>query len=72
MLRQWQVFWSNPDGEAGVSPVTARTLEHAYQVILELHPGARVTAIAMEVMDPSWMPTLMVDWLRDWEDDFTP
>lgn len=47
MLRNWQVFWSDPDGEAGVSPVSAKTLEHAYQVVLELHPGARVSAIDM-------------------------
>lgn len=72
MLRNWQVFWSEPDGEAGVSPVSARSLEHAFQVVLELHPGARVSAIDMEMMDPTWMPSLMVDWLQDREEDFTP
>jgi len=72
MLRNWQVFWSEPDGEAGVSPVSARSLEHACQVVLELHPGAHVSAIDMEVMDPTWMPSLMVDCLQDWVDDFTP
>ena len=72
MLRNWHVFWSDPDGKAGVAPVSARSLEHACQVVLELHPGARVSAIDTEVMDPTWMPSLMVDWLQDWEDDFTP
>ncbi|WP_255346325.1 hypothetical protein [Synechococcus sp. RS9916] len=41
-------------------------------MVLELHPGARVSAIDAEVMDPTWRPSLMVDWLQDWEDDFTP
>ena len=72
MLRNWQVFWTEPGGSTGVSPVTARTLDHAYQVVLELHPGARVSAIDMAFMDPTWMPSLMLDGLRDWEDDFTP
>ena len=72
MLRNWQVFWTEPDGAAGVSPVTARTLDHAYQVVLELHPGARVSAIDMAFLDPAWMPSLMLDGLRDWEDDFRP
>jgi len=72
MLRNWHVFWSDPDGKAGVAPVSARSLEHACQVVLELDPGARISAIDTEVMDPTWMPSLMVDWLQDWEDDFTP
>ncbi|MGC6483881.1 MAG: hypothetical protein ACON4T_10025 [Synechococcus sp.] len=72
MLRNWHVFWAEPDGEQGVSPVFARTVEQAYGVILELHPGARVSAIDTDQLDPRWMPSLMVDWLQDWEDDFTP
>ena len=71
MLRSWHVFWTEPDGAAGVSPVSARTLQHAYEVVLELHPGARVSGIDMEVMDTKWLPALMVDALQDWEDDFT-
>jgi len=55
-----------------MSPVSARTVEQAYQAVLELHPAARVSAIDMDQLDPKWMPSLMVDWLRDWEDDFTP
>ena len=72
MRRNWQVFWSEPDGATGVSPVTARTVEQAYEFVQELHPGARVSAIDADQLDPKWMPSLMVDWLRDWEDDFTP
>ena len=72
MLRSWQVFWTEPEGASGMSPVSARTVEQAYQAVLDLHPGARVSAIDTDQLDPKWMPSLMVDWLRDWEYDFTP
>ena len=72
MLRSWQVFWTEPDGATGVLPVTAQTLDDAYEVVLELHPGARVSAVNMDSIDPKWMPALMLDWLKDWEDDYTP
>ena len=72
MLRSWQVFWTEPDGSTGVSPVSAQTLDDAYQVVLELHPGARVSAVNMDSLDPKWMPALMLDWLKDWDDEFTP
>ena len=72
MLRSWQVFWTEPEGASGMSPVSARTVEQSCQAVLELHPGAQVSAIDTDQLDPKWMPSLMVDWLRDWEDDFTP
>ena len=49
-----------------------KTLEIAYQIVLEHHPGARVSTIDMEVSDPRWMRTLMHNCLQDWEDDFIP
>lgn len=72
MLRNWHVSWTEPEGASGISPVSAGTVEQAYQAVLELHPGARASAIDTEQLDPKWMPSLMVDWLRNWEDDFTP
>ena len=72
MLRSWQVFWTETEGTPGMPPVSARTVEQAYQAVLELHPGAWVSAIDTDQLDAKWMPSLMVDWLRDWEDDFTP
>ena len=64
MRRNWQWLWSEPDGGTGVSQVSARTVEQAYEVVLEMHPGARVSATDAERLDPKWMPSLMVDWLR--------
>jgi len=71
--RNWQVFWPEPDGATGsIFPVSARTVEQAYEVVQELHPGAPVSAIDADQLDPKWMPGMMMDWLRDWEDDYTP
>ena len=52
MLRSWQVFWTEPEGASGMSPVSARMVEQAYQAVLELHPGARVSAIDMDQLAP--------------------
>lgn len=72
MRRNWQLFWSEPDGARSVSPASARTAEQADEVVLDIHPGTRVSAIDAEQLDPKWTQRLMVDWLRDWEDDFNP
>ena len=72
MAPHWQVFWSDPDGAAGVVPVTASSAEGAYAQVLNTHPQAKVSAIDADELDPKWMPSLMGDWLKDWEDDFTP
>lgn len=72
MTPHWQVFWSDPDGAAGVVPVTSSSAEEAYAQVLNSHPKAKVSAIDADELDPKWMPSLMGDWLKDWEDDFTP
>ena len=72
MLRSWQVFGAEPEGASGMPPRSARTVELTCQAVLELHPGARVSAIDTDQLVPKRMPSLMVDWLRGWEDDFTP
>ena len=40
MRRNWQVFWSEPKGDTGVSTVSARTVEQAYEYVQELHRQA--------------------------------
>jgi len=61
MLRSWQVFGAEPEGASGMSPVSARTVEQAFQAVLELHPGARVSVIDTDQLDPKRTTSLMVD-----------
>lgn len=68
MQHHWQVFWSDPDGSAGMVPVTAGSLEEAHRLVLREHPRAKVSAIDADDLHPKWMPSLMLDWLRDWEE----
>lgn len=52
--------------------MSARTVEEAYEVVQEMHPRARVSAMDADQLDPKWMPSLMVEWLWDSKDDFNP
>lgn len=56
MLRDWQAFQA----------------EQTDQAVLQLQPRARVNAFDTEQLDPKWMTSLLGDWLRVWEGDFTP
>lgn len=71
MLRSWQVFWAEPGGPSGCTPISAATVEEAYKAVKAVHPGATVSAIDAAQLDAKWMPSLMVDWLGDWEEEST-
>ena len=66
MTHHWRVFWSDPNGLAGMAPVMAETEEEAYRQVLALHPLARVSAVDADQLDAKWMPNVMTDWLREW------
>ena len=69
MSHHWRVFWSDPNGSAGMAPVMAETEQEAYRQVLAVHPQARVSAVDADQLDPKWMPSLMTDWLREWHGD---
>ena len=45
MSHHWRVFWSDPNGSAGMAPVMAETEQEAYRQVLAAHPQARVSAV---------------------------
>ena len=69
MSNHWRVFWSDPNGSAGMAPVIAETEQEAYRQVLAAHPQARVSAVDADQLDPKWMPSVMTDWLREWHGD---
>ena len=69
MSHHWRVFWSDPNGSAGMAPVIAKTEQEAYRQVLAAHPQARVSAVDADQLDPKWMPSVMTDWLREWHGD---
>ena len=50
-------------------PVMAETEQEAYRQELAAHPQARVSAVDADQLDPKWMPSVMTDWLREWNGD---
>lgn len=52
ILRRWQVFWAEPGKPSRYTAITAATVDEAYKAVEEVHPGARVSAIDAEQLEP--------------------
>ena len=52
-----------------MAPVIAETEQEAYRQVLAAHPQARVSAVDADQLDPKWMPSVMIEWLREWHGD---